>query len=80
MFTRCVLVKAFVPTPSVYLKLAAVEGECVQYLSCDSKAIQTPGDPSSFQNSRPGLHAVDTSELLSTKTFTTARKRSGTGC
>ena len=48
--------------------MAAIEGEHVQILSGDLEAIQTHGDSSSFQNSCPGLHAVDTSELSSTTT------------
>ena len=50
-----------------------VQDECVKFLTCDSEAIQTSGDPSSFQNTRPGLHAVDTSKLLSTKITVVAR-------
>ena len=37
------------------------------------------GDSSSLQNSCPGLHAVDRSELSSITTKTTAHKRGGTG-
>ena len=46
--------------------MAAVEGESVQFLFGELEAIQTHGDPSSFQNSYPGIHAADTSELSST--------------
>ena len=55
-----------------------VEGEHVQILSGDLEAFQTHAESSFFQNSCPGLHAVDRSELSSTTTAITALKRGGT--
>ena len=60
--------------------MAAVEVECVQKtISCDSEATQTHGDSSSFKNSCPGLHAVETSGLSSATTTTIVHKRGGMG-
>ena len=42
-----------------YFKMATVESECYEVLSCLLEAIQTNEDPSSFENSCTGPQRLD---------------------
>ena len=58
-----------------YFKMATVESECLEVLSCLLEAIQTNEDPSSFENSCTGPQRLDNSQnqcssQLSSSNFT----------